>query len=848
VQDDLQKLMTMNAFLRSATAGLRHAVSAVFLLALLSPAPGRAAGTDDACLDCHSDASLTRTLDNGTVQSLTVTRDSLGLSRHADLSCVDCHRDMKDLKDFPHPERLKAVECAFCHSEVAHAVAAGGHESKVKCAACHGSHRIIDPASLQSPLSKDRINRTCADCHNAMHAPHRGRTTQYATYDVGLHGSHPAAAGGAGPACTTCHGTHTIVTETKLSMDLEGACIKCHPQVAEEFKQSVHATINEGRANSHCFECHGEHRSRAPSDTTLRVTNESPAEATCGSCHKESVARYNQSLHAFALESGSPRAPRCESCHGAHNIRRVNDPQSPMHRSRMVETCGKCHSRIGISLDPDVLLPRSFENYQESTHGKLLAKGNDKVPVCVDCHGGHAIKGSSDPTSTIALLNIDKTCGRCHIKENELYTQSIHYRALKSGITDSPTCTGCHGEHIMLSPKDPKSKVSHANVAHETCGKCHENPIIIRKYGLAPDVVQTYNDSYHGLATKAKNLRTPNCADCHNAHDVRTARDSLATIYPANIPTTCGKCHPNADVKFAASYTHQTLQPRTGGLNYWIARIYWMLIIVIIGGMVIHNLVILNFHLLEAKRRQSAGRKVVRFDTHQLIQHFAVTVTFILLAVSGFALKYPDAWWVKIFAAIGLNEEARRITHRTMAVGLVVCSVYHVWYLFATRRGWDEWKSMLPGFGDLRDMTQSLKYHLGLQKRTPEFGRYDYSQKAEYWALVWGTLVMIVTGVILWFPAELSPLLPSWAVSVSQTIHLYEAWLATLAIVVWHFFFVIFHPEEYPMSWTWLTGKMSLDHVKHRHGRWYKTLQDEERIAPEPEPAPESNPTTPVDH
>lgn len=797
------------------------------------------AGDDKACADCHADATLTRTLDNGAVQSLAVTKDSLVFSRHVELACVDCHRDLRNFEGWPHPERLQPVSCAICHPEPAHAVAAGDHEGKLKCAACHGTHNIGDPKHPQSPLSKGRINKTCANCHNALHAPHRGRSAQYATYDVGLHGSHPAASGGKGPACTTCHGTHTISSEAKLSPELESACIQCHGDVAAAFKESVHATLNEGRANSHCFECHGEHRSRAPSDTTLRVLNESTAEATCGSCHAESVARYNQSLHAYALESGSPRAPRCESCHGAHNIRRVSDPQSPMSRSRMVETCGKCHSRIGISLDPDIRLPRSFENYQESTHGKLLAKGNADVPVCVDCHGGHAIRGSADAQSTIALVNIDQTCGKCHPHEQELYHKSIHYRALMSGITDSPTCTGCHGEHIMLSPKDPLSKVSHAKVARETCGKCHENPIIIRKYGLAPDVVQTYNDSYHGLATRRQNARTPSCADCHNAHDVLTQRDSLSTINAANVVATCGKCHPKADLKFSASYTHQALQPKTGGANYWIARIYWVAIILIIGGMLVHNLIIVNYHMLESRRRQTRGRKVMRFDRSQLIQHMALTVSFILLAVTGFALKYPDAWWVKGLSAIGLHEQARRYTHRAMAVLLIACSVYHVIYLFLTRRGRAEFKSLLPSVTDAKDLSDTMKYHLGLSSRAPEYGRYDYMQKAEYWALIWGTLVMIATGFVLWFPAELSPFLPGWAVSVSQTIHLYEAWLASLAIVVWHFFFVIFHPEEYPMSWTWLTGKMSLEHVRHHHGRWYKTLQEEEHIAPDPESAAE---------
>jgi cytochrome b subunit of formate dehydrogenase len=90
---------------------------------------------------------------------------------------------------------------------------------------------------------------------------------------------------------------------------------------------------------------------------------------------------------------------------------------------------------------------------------------------------------------------------------------------------------------------------------------------------------------------------------------------------------------------------------------------------------------------------------------------------------------------------------------------------------------------------------------------------------------------MALTGFILWFPAQAMKIFPWWAVTASQTIHYYEAWLATLAIIVWHFFFVIFHPEEYPMNWTWLTGRMSEHSVKHHHARWY-----EDEIAAPTEP------------
>ncbi len=797
---------------------------------LLLGGPLLAAGDpNEACLDCHADASLTRPAPNGATQSLTVTAATLAASKHAKLTCVDCHADLKGSTDFPHAEKLKPVGCVKCHAAPAKAVAAGSHEGKLTCAGCHGKHDILGPKDANSSVSAGKINKTCAECHDRLHAPVPGRTASYANYDVGMHGRHPVASGPNGPSCSGCHGTHTIASEEKLSKGLESACMKCHPKVEAEFKASVHADLNGGRANSHCFGCHGEHRSKAPSDTGLHVLNESPAEQTCGACHAESVARYNRSLHAYALAKGSARAPRCESCHGSHDIRRVKDPLSPISRQRQVDTCAQCHSKIGLSLDPDIRMPRSFESYQESTHGKLLAKGNTKVPVCVDCHGGHIIRPKSDPTSTIAHINIDKTCGRCHDKEQEAYRTSIHYRALEFGVDDSPTCTGCHGEHSMLSPKDPKSRVSHGRQADETCGRCHNNPTIIRKYGLNPDVVSTYEDSYHGLATDRRSEKSPTCANCHDAHAVRTVRDPKSTVNKANVTATCQKCHPKASGTFAASYSHTALQHRDTGINFWITRIYWILLALVIGGMVLHNLILLNFHMLEARKHQGAGPTVVRFDRQQIVQHMALSISFILLAVTGFALKFPDALWVRGLSFIGLNEVVRPYLHRAMAILLIVCSIYHVYYLAMVKRGREELKALLPAPEDITDFFDTMKYHLRLSSKPPEYGRYDYSQKAEYWALIWGTILMIITGFILWFPAQFSSRMPSWVVTASQTVHLYEAWLATLAIVVWHFFFVIFHPEEYPMSWTWLTGKMGMDHVRHRHGRWFRTLSKEEQ-------------------
>jgi hypothetical protein len=119
---------------------------------------------------------------------------------------------------------------------------------------------------------------------------------------------------------------------------------------------------------------------------------------------------------------------------------------------------------------------------------------------------------------------------------------------------------------------------------------------------------------------------------------------------------------------------------------------------------------------------------------------------------------------------------------------------------------------------DAFDAMGTMRYYLGLSKVRPQFGRFNYAEKAEYWALVWGTALMGVTGVMLWAKVWVGNLLARWWVDVATAVHFYEAILATLAIVVWHFYQVFFDPDVYPMNWAWWDGKMPVEHYKHEHG------------------------------
>ncbi len=611
--------------------------------------------------------------------------------------------------------------------------------------------------------------------------------------------------------CQMCHG------EASLFEGMERAA-----QLVVDAQ--VYSASTHGQIGMSCVDCH----------LDLAGFMDFPHEADlapvdCGVCHADVSEIYAGSLHGWALDRGNQRAPTCASCHTTHDIRSSSDPASTTHKANLPETCStKCHGEGGLFEDSIVKLPESFQDYNMSVHGRGTRHGVEAAASCDDCHEVHDLKSSADPTSPINQRNVAATCGQCHGGVQRMYDGSIHGRALQAGVTDSPTCTDCHGEHLILRPSDPESSTYIGRIATSTCGNCHEDPIIIRKYGLQGGVVGSYVDSYHGWAVRRKHEDAATCISCHTAHEVLPKRDPGSTVNAANVVSTCQQCHPNVDARFAASYTHTSASLVLNPVNWWIRNVYLVLIVLIIGGMVVHNLVIMNFYMIESRRQQEVHSWVMRFDRQQVIQHLLLTVSFVVLVVTGFALRFPEAWWVKALSSMGLSETTRALTHRIAAVLMIITAFYHMWYIFMTRRGREELRAMLPGWQDVKDVLENLRFYTWRSRREAKFGRYDYSQKAEYWALIWGTIAMILTGLVLWFPGDAVKFLPAWSVPASQTIHYYEAWLATLAIIVWHFFFVIFHPEEYPMSWTWLTGRMSEHAAKKHHARWY----EEEIAAP----------------
>jgi formate dehydrogenase gamma subunit len=211
------------------------------------------------------------------------------------------------------------------------------------------------------------------------------------------------------------------------------------------------------------------------------------------------------------------------------------------------------------------------------------------------------------------------------------------------------------------------------------------------------------------------------------------------------------------------------------------------------------------------------------------VQHWLLLTSFIVLVITGFALEYPETWitWIT-----GNSESVRRMIHRVAAVVMMVTGVYHIVYLLALKEGRLWAYDMLPRWKDFQDLFQNFRHFVLNKGERPKFARFRYADKAEYWAVVWGTVIMGITGLMIWFKVGMFGFLPRWAIDIAIAIHFYEAILATLAIIVWHFYHVIFDPDVYPINWTFYDGRMSEELFKEEHEQAYEDMKAEEaRIA-----------------
>jgi formate dehydrogenase gamma subunit len=473
----------------------------------------------------------------------------------------------------------------------------------------------------------------------------------------------------------------------------------------------------------------------------------------------------------------------------------------------------------------EFLRDKPMKLYESSVHGQATRKGLYVEATCNDCHSArdadgkrtaHRILGAADPESTIYHFKIPDTCGQCHKSVTNDYWDGIHGQLVRRGAVDSPVCTHCHGEHGIISPSDPRSPVSAARVAEETCAPCHESAVLNEKYGVPVGRLRTYIDSYHGLKSKAGEVNVANCASCHGAHRILPHTDPTSSIHPTNLQQTCGDCHPGISAELASVPIHETATGIKTGWPHFFTVFYYWFIGITIGLMSLHCLGDWVRHI------KIMGQKplIVRLTVNETLQHWVLAISFIVLVISGFSLRFSEAWWVQILFGWGGGEGflIRGLIHRIAAVLFFVFCIWHAAYL-CTRRGRRWFRDMLGSPRDLVHIKESAQYFLGLRRNKPRFGRFSYMEKCEYWALIWGAVIQTTTGVLLWFDNFFVHRwgLPKGVLDVALVIHYYEAWLATLAILVWHGYSTVFGPTVYPMNPAWLEGKMPRDMYTHEH-------------------------------
>ncbi len=528
-----------------------------------------------------------------------------------------------------------------------------------------------------------------------------------------------------------------------------------------------------GLKDSDCLDCHA--------DNTLFKTN--------------SAGRARSLfVDAAKLKLSAHKTNTCITCHTDVSNRHPDD-----NRSVAVVNCAGCHAR-------------QTESFSASVHGLALKAGHDDAATCRDCHDSHEMVSGDSPTSPIYFSRQAETCGACHDQEARDWAASIHGKAVAAGSRDAPTCTGCHDEHKIRSLK------SGSMISEDVCSRCHASERLNVKYNLPADRVKTFFESYHGLAGQYGSTVAANCASCHGFHKILPSSDTNSTISKVNLVATCGKCHPGANAEFSQGKIHVAPDGQARGtdfgsrLNRWVRRIYLALIFVTVGAMFAHNAML--FLQKMSVRLRSSVRPVVRMSASQRWQHFVLAGSFIVLALTGFALKFPDSF---LAGLLGANEPFRRWTHRIAGILLLLVGLYHLIYLLVTRDGRKLLADLFPVKKDLADVIQAVRYLTGSTSEKPKIGRFGYAEKMEYWAVVWGTFLMGATGLAIWLKIDVTQFLPRWVLEVATTIHYYEAVLACLAIVAWHFYHVMFDPDVYPLNTACLDGRISDELQAHEH-------------------------------
>jgi predicted CXXCH cytochrome family protein len=686
------------------------------------------------------------------------------------------------------------------------------------CNDCHRSHLILPHTNPKSSISPRNVAKTCMTCHSRIEDVH---------VKV-IEGEKWEKDPGAIPACTDCHLPHKA-RKASVALSLsDQACLKCHEKpdvhkLVDGKKVSLVVTRDQLGSSMHrevtCVKCHSD------VNPSLHRPCATAGKVDCGSCHTNISEEFAKSGHATHYASGNRSVPTCLTCHDYHETKSHLDQTSKTFRTAVPELCGSCHTAGSKLAEMENLSEQNaLVDYSKSIHGrKLEEKGLLPSAICTDCHTAHMPLNHNDPRSSVYAKNVPATCASCHIGIYKDYTKSIHFSVDEKDLAKLPTCTDCHSSHHITEVQQDQFMTEVTN----QCGTCHK------------ELAETYLQTMHGKAYQLGYLQSAKCSDCHGAHLILPVSDPQSSVGLKNIVQTCQKCHDDANKRFTGYLTHATHHDRDKYPAMFYT--YWAMTSLLVGVFSffgIHTLLWLPRSIRNLRNRkkyhQSHKTKyyIKRFDISQRVTHLFVIISFISLALTGMMLKFSGTAWAGFIADMIGGVRVAGVIHRIAAVITFGYFFSHIYLMIKQKRARKVSlikfifgpNSMMFNLKDLKDFAGTLRWFIGKGER-PDYGRWTYWEKFDYFAVFWGVAVIGFSGLMLWFPEFFTNFLPGWLINVATIIHSDEALLAVGFIFTIHFFNTHLRPEAFPMDKVIFTGLVPLDEYKKDRPHEYEELK-----------------------
>ncbi len=692
------------------------------------------------------------------------------------------------------------------------------------CTNCHTSHNILPHTDPNSSINEANIAKTCMQCHAQIEQVHQKV----------IKGELWEKEPGIIPTCVDCHAPHQIRRAVYTQEFSNQYCLGCHSdksliriskdgQVDSLFVDGAAIENSVHGVNINCVKCHTNVNPRK------NPVCKDSGPVDCAVCHAEIGDEFSQGIHGTLLAEGDPNAPTCTDCHGDHNVASKDDPSSPVFARNVPTLCAQCH-RQG---EPAAIRLKGkgeqvVEHYSMSIHGKGLYESGLMVSaVCNDCHQSHLTLPPTNPKSSVYPSNVGKTCGTCHLGIYEEFNKSIHSPLVSKTKKKLPSCNDCHSSHEIerVDKSDFRAQML------KQCGSCHKVE------------TESYFQTYHGKVSKLGSEVAAKCSDCHGSHNILPPSYPASTLSHRNIVETCKTCHPNSNRKFTGYLTHATHHDKN---KYpYLFYTFWAMTSLVIGVFVffgIHTLLWIPRSIRERKRLKTIAasksqRYMKRFTTFPRILHLLVIISFFTLALTGMALKFSGTpWALKLITFFG-GVRSAGVIHRLGAVITFAYFALHFVLIYrnAKKRNMGFLKFMfnkeglMPRGRDFVEFWQTLKWFFGAGA-APQYGRWTYWEKFDYFAVFWGVAIIGSTGLVLWFPEFWTRFIPGYLINIATIIHSDEALLATGFIFTIHFFNTHFRPQKFPMDQVIFTGRVPEEEWKHERPREYALLKEENRL------------------